>query len=177
MDDRSLVHAICNGDQTAARRLIDRYQDVVFGLCYRMLSHRQDAEDIAQETFLRAFRALARFDPDRPLRPWLLGIAANRCRTALANRSRLPRLADSIAEPVDWRPGIGDPDDLSGELNRAIDRLRPDYRLVFSLFHEQGVSYEEISQAIDRPIGTVKVWIHRARHELAAHLARRGVHC
>lgn len=177
MDDRALVEALQAGDPQAPRVLIERFQGVVFGLCYRMLGHRQDAEDAAQDTFLRAIRGMAGFDNKRPVRPWLLGIAANRCRTALGHRARRLALAETVVEQVDHRPGIGDPDDLAGELERALARLRPDYRLVFILYHEQGLSYEEISHSAGRPIGTVKTWLHRARSELADHLSRRGVHC
>jgi RNA polymerase sigma-70 factor (ECF subfamily) len=177
MDDRTLVEALQAGDPQAPRVLIERYQGVVFGLCYRMLGHRQDAEDVAQDTFLRAIRGVAGFDVERPVRPWLLGIAANRCRTAIGRRSRRPTLAESATDPVDHRPSLGDPDDLAGEVERALALLRPEYRLVFTLYHEQNLSYEDISQSVGRPIGTVKTWLHRARSELADHLSRRGVHC
>jgi RNA polymerase sigma-70 factor (ECF subfamily) len=177
MDDPALVEAIRTGDPQATRLLVERYQGIVFGLCYRMLSHRQDAEDVTQETFLRALRAIFGFDPARPLRPWLLEIAANRCRTALALRSRRPRLApvspaDDRADP---RCGLHDPDGLAGELDQAVNLLRPEYRMVFLLYHEQNLSYGDIARSIDRPVGTIKTWLHRARAELADHLARRGL--
>jgi RNA polymerase sigma factor (sigma-70 family) len=175
MDDRALVEALRTGDPLAPGELVDRFHGVVFGLCYRMMGHRHDAEDVAQEAILRALRGIGGFDGSRPLRPWLLGIAANRCRTALGRRSRRPMTAESPEEQVDHRPGLSDPDDLAGELERALDRLRPDYRLVFALYHEQGLPYEEISQTIGRPVGTVKTWLHRARSELADYLSRRGL--
>src|SRR5262249_30141695 len=160
MDDPALVEALRAGDPQAPRLLIERYQGVVFGLCYRMLSHRQDAEDVAQETFLRALRAIAAFDAARPLRPWLLEIAANRCRTALARRPRRPtvRCSAPVEDRVDPRAGPADLDDLAGELERGLQALRPEYRLVFVLFHEQNLSYDEIASAVSRPIGTVKTW-------------------
>jgi RNA polymerase sigma factor (sigma-70 family) len=113
------------------------------------------------------------------LRPWLLEIAANRCRTALARRARRPPIAppESIEDRADPRPALNDPDDLAGELERGLRELRPEYRLVFVLFHEQNLSYEEIAEAISRPVGTVKTWLHRARAQLAEGLSRRGVHC
>ena len=179
MDDPALVEALQTGDPQAPRLLIEQYQGMVFGLCYRMMNHRQDAEDVVQETFVRALRAIAGFDTARPIRPWLLEIAANRCRTALGRRSQRPAL--TLAEPAedlaDQRAGLADPDDLAGEIERALDELRPDYRLVFVLFHEQNLSYEEIAQTIARPVGTVKTWLHRARAELAEYLSRRGVQC
>ena len=86
-----------------------------------MLDHRQDAEDVTQETFLRALRAIFGFDSARPIRPWLLEIAANRCRTALALRIARPRLAPVSAaeDQADPRPGVDDPDDLAGELEQG----------------------------------------------------------
>ncbi len=179
MDDRALVEALRAGDPQAPRLLIEHYQGVVFGLCYRMMNHRQDAEDVAQETFVRALGAMAGFDAARPIRPWLLEIAANRCRTALARRARRPivSLAEPPHEVADPRAGPADPDDMAGELERALSDLRPEYRLVFVLFHEQNLSYEEIAHAVTRPVGTVKTWLHRARAELAEYLSRRGVQC
>ena len=177
MDDRELVEAIRAGDPEAPALLIGQFQGVVFGLCVRMMGHRHDAEDVMQETFVRALRAASGFDGGRPLRPWLLGIAANRCRTALGKRSRRPVPMESPEDRADPRPGLADPDDLAGELERALGRLRPEYRAVFALYHEQGLPYEEIGLAVGRPIGTVKTWLHRARAELADHLTRRGVHC
>ena len=163
MDDPALVEALRSGDPQAARLLIERYQGVVFGLCYRMLSHRQDAEDVAQEAFVRALRAIHGFDATRPLRPWLLEIAANRCRTALADRARRPALSSQpIDDRPDPRPGLPDSDDLAGELERGLQGLRPEYRLVFALYHEQNLSYEEIAESVARPVGTVKTWLHRA---------------
>jgi RNA polymerase sigma-70 factor (ECF subfamily) len=177
MNDRALIESLRTGDPRAPRLLIERFQGVVFGLCFRMMGHRQDAEDMMQETFIRALRAISGFEADRPVRPWLLGIAANRCRTALAHRSRKPGLTVATHDRIDPRPGLADPDDLAGELERALARIRPEYRMVFALFHEQNLAYEEIAAAIGRPIGTVKTWLHRARAELAEDLSRRGVRC
>jgi RNA polymerase sigma-70 factor (ECF subfamily) len=178
-DDPALVEAVRSGDPQATRLLVERYHGFVFALCYRMLSHREDAEDVTQETFLRALRALSGFDSTRPFRPWLLEIAANRCRTALSSRARRPRpLPASAAEgQADPRPGLSDPDDLAGELEQAVGRLRQEYRLVFLLYHEQSLNYEDIARQLGRPVGTVKTWLHRARAELAEYLARRGVEC
>lgn len=173
--ERALVAALRRGDPSAPAVFVERYQGVVYGLCLRMMGHRQDAEDVTQETFLRAFRGMGGFDVDRPLRPWLLGIAANRCRTALTSRSRRPAVVDAIVDQPDMRRNSDDPNDLAAELELALRRLRPDYQLVFSMFHDQGLPYDEIAQALKRPIGTVRIWLHRARQELAEHLARRGV--
>jgi RNA polymerase sigma factor (sigma-70 family) len=173
-EDVELVSALRAGDSGAPALLLERYQAIVLSLCLRMLGHRQDAEDVVQETFLRALRGVGGFDGRRPLRPWLLGIAANRCRTALSKRKRRPPVVESVLEPADTRAGLADPDDLGSELDRALATLRPDYKLVFSMYHEQGLAYEDIAIAMARPVGTIKTWLHRTRAELAFILAERG---
>jgi RNA polymerase sigma-70 factor (ECF subfamily) len=179
MDDPALVEALRSGDANAARLLVERFQGVVFGLCFRMMNHQQDAEDTAQETFVRALRGIAGFDAARPIRPWLLEIAANRCRTALSRRAQERRLRQARAVPdlADTRRGLTDPDDLGGELQRALGGLRAEYRMVFVLFHEQNLPYDEIARVVSRPVGTIKTWLHRARAQLAQELSRRGVTC
>lgn len=176
-DDRALINALRGGHDGAPGWLVSQFHGVVHGLCLRMMGHRHDAEDVVQETFIRVIRGVRGFDDQRPLRPWILGIAANRCRTALRRRTRLPLLQESGVEVADHRSGVSDPEDLSGELSRALALLRPEYRTVFALFHEQALPYEEISVVMDRPVGTIKTWLHRARLEMAEHLTRRGVQC
>ena len=81
-------------------------------------------------------------------------------------------LADPAYDLADPRGGLADPDDLAGELERALDGLRPEYRLVFVLFHSQHLSYDEIALVVTRPVGTVKTWLHRARAQLAEELSQ-----
>src|SRR5262245_21392860 len=97
-DDAALVRRCLSGKPAAMRELSGRFQADVFGLSLRSLTHRQDAEDVTQETFLRVFRSLRRWDSKRPLRPWILGIAVNRCRTWLGRRVKRPELADYLHE-------------------------------------------------------------------------------
>jgi RNA polymerase sigma-70 factor (ECF subfamily) len=156
------------------KALIERFQSEVFGLCLRMLGHRHDAEDVSQEVFLRVFRSLRRWDPSRPLKPWVMSIAVNRCRTWLSQRSRWPELADYLQETAAG-PSSEDASELVSEIQLALTELRPEYRSVFVLFHEQGQPYEEIATALDRPVGTIKTWLHRARLEVLEHLRRRGM--
>lgn len=172
--DADLVRRCRNGDNVAVRELVDRFQGDVFGLCYRLLRHAQDAEDVSQEVFVRVFRSLARWDAARPLRPWVLGIAVNRCRTAIGKRGRRPETVDYLQETEAAEP-VDDSRELTAAIRVAVDSLRQDYREVFVLFHEQGQSYDEISDAVDRPVGTVKTWLHRARAEILDYLRRRGL--
>ncbi len=173
-EDVQLARRCRDGDESALLHFVERFQGIVFGLCYRMLGHRQDAEDTAQEVFVRALRSLHTWDGERPLKPWLLAIAANRCRTALGKRAKRPTPTEFVVPPA-VEESRGNRDDLAEELQLALDELREDYRLCFELFHFQDCGCEEIGQMLGCPPGTVKTWLHRARRELARFLERRGV--
>ena len=172
---RELVQRSLAGDQSAMLALVNRFQGQVFGLCYRMLGQRQDAEDMAQETFARAFGSLRRWDADREFLPWLLAIAGNRCRSLLAKRMRRPHSTPLVEQLEDREPDGEPARQLAEELRRAMTKLRSEYRQAFLLFHERELSYAEIGAALDCPLGTVKTWVHRARRELIAALRKRGV--
>lgn len=174
MSDAALVRRCLAGDPAAERELVERFQADVFGLCTRLLGSPHDAEDVGQEVFLRVFRSLRRWDGERPLRPWVLGIAVNRCRTWAGKRAKGPELADYLHETADHRPA-DDSGELARELRAAVEALRDDYRTVFVLFHEHARPYEEIAEAVGRPVGTVKTWLHRARLELMDRLRSRGL--
>jgi len=138
-----------------------------------MLGHRQDAEDMVQESFTRAFRSLGRWDEQRPFVPWLLAIAGNRCRTLLSSRKRLPQ--PSLTEIVDLSAAPSAHEELVEELSLALADLRPEHQRAFLLFHEDELSYQEISARLGVPLGTVKTWVHRARRAIIERLQERGV--
>lgn len=156
--------------------LVDLFRDRVFRFCYRMLGQRQDAEDAAQETFVRVLRSLPAWDSSREFEPWLLAIAGNRCRTMLAARKRIPATG-LVAEDqlIDRTTDGSSLRSLREEVQLALLRLRPEYREAFILFHENELSYGQIAEAIRRPLGTVKTWIHKARQQLMAQLRQREV--
>ncbi len=172
---RSLIQQCLAGDEAAMLALVRRFQGQVFGLCYRMLRQREDAEDMAQETFARALRNLASWDSARDFEPWLLAIAGNRCRTLLAKRMRKPAPQTLVAPVPDTRPDMSAARQLAEEVELALVQLREEYRQAFVLFHEQEMSYAEIGEALDCPLGTVKTWVHRARREIIDFLRGRGV--
>jgi RNA polymerase sigma-70 factor (ECF subfamily) len=175
-DVRELVGRCLRGDQTAMVDLVDLYRGQVFGLCYRMLRHRQDAEDVTQESFVRALRGLRTWDQQRGFLPWLLAIAGNRCRTHLAARMRQPSTT-SLVEQVSDEDAVelAAARNLAEEVELALAALREEYRQAFLLFHQHELSYAQISATLACPLGTVKTWVHRARRELIAELRHRGV--
>lgn len=172
---QQLVGRCLRGDQLAIRELVEQFRGQVYGLCVRMLGHCHDAEDITQETFVRAIRGLRGWDSQRDFAPWLMAIAGNRCRTLMATRSRRPATSDCLDGYPDLRPNDNGFQTLNEEVQLSLAQLRDEYRQAFLLFHEQELSYEEIAAALDCPIGTVKTWVHRARRELIARLTARDV--
>lgn len=175
-DDVTILVGKClNGHQASIGQLIERFRGQVFGLCYRMLRQREDAEDATQETFVRVVRHLHQFDPTRAFEPWLMTIAGNRCRTKLATRARRPNSV-ALDYPVeDQSVEQQRAELLKEEIELALDQVRPNFSQAFSMFHHRQMSYQEISGELNVPLGTVKTWVHRARQELITKLRQRGV--
>jgi RNA polymerase sigma-70 factor (ECF subfamily) len=172
---RELVSRCLAGEQPAMLELVELYRGQVFGLCYRMLRHRQDAEDVTQESFVRVLRGLHTWDQEREFLPWLLAIAGNRCRTHLASRMRQLSTTSLVEQVGDDAMQIADARNLAEEVELALAGLRDEYRQAFLLFHQHELRYPQISVTLDCPRVTVKTWVHRARRELIAQLRQRGV--
>lgn len=173
--EQELVRRCLAGEESAYREFVERFQSMIYGVSLRMLQDRHDAEDVAQEVFLRAIRNLKSWDGKRPLRPWLLTIAANRCRTHLSRRRLRTRSSEHTADFPDPHIPETDGGELRQEIEQGLLGLREDYRRVFMLYHEQGLNYEEMSEVTGRPVGTLKTWLHRARAALMAHLREKGL--
>lgn len=168
-----LVEQCLAGNISASRQFVETFQGAIFGLCYRMVRQREDAEDITQEVFTRAFRSLASWDRVRPLKPWLLMIAANCSRTALAKRGRQGNSTDTI-EDLPARPEESTNSEFADAVQFALASLREDHKTCFILFYDQELSVSEICQIMGCPEGTVKTWLHRARREVAEILRTQG---
>lgn len=174
-DLKRLVTRCLAGQVSAQIDFVRRFQGPVFGFCMRMLRQREDAEDCTQETLIRVMRNLHRWDPTRKIEPWLFTIAGNRCRTKLSRRCSRPKPV-TLEVPVEDSSQLYKAADLlSEEIELALQDLREEYRLAFTLFHRQELSYEEIGEKMGVPLGTVKTWVHRARRELVGRLSKRGV--
>ncbi len=173
--DRALVLRTRQGDVDAFGELVRRYQTSVFNVCYRLLGERREAEDLAQEAFLRAFRRLHTFDADRPFGPWMRRVAANLCLNHLSRASppRLP-LQDETDLAAGSTERIPEAVRLRGEraemLRQAILELPAHYRAVIELRHFHEMRYAEISQALGIPVSDVKSHLYRARRKLAERL-------
>jgi RNA polymerase sigma-70 factor (ECF subfamily) len=186
-DDASLVRRCLKDDPDAYRFLVERYQGEVYGLTLRILGRPEDAEDLTQETFLRAFRALARYDPTRPFGAWLHTIASRLCIDHhRRNRAKLVSLTQpeegtageertlEITDPSDRPDEQVEKSELARRLDALVAQLPPDSRAAILLRHQQDLPYEEIARVLGVPIGTVKARIHRARIMLKQKLLAQG---
>jgi RNA polymerase sigma-70 factor (ECF subfamily) len=169
-EERRIVEACLKGDVQAFRRIVERYQNGIHGLCYRMTGNRADAEELAQEAFVRAFRALASFEQDKVFSTWLFRIAVNACRDHLRSRRRTEAPYGIDPGPVASEDPGPEAEVGRGEMRRGVERalqLLPEkYREILILRHYEGIPYEEIAQISGDTVGALKVRAVRARAAL-----------
>ncbi len=178
IDERQLVYKAQQGDTSAFEKLLIRYEQYVYNLALRMLGDPVDAEDLAQQAFVRAWRGLSNFRGQAKFSTWLYRIVANLC------FSRLPQMKTELVmlipddealflpdERQEVEPGLLN-EELRQVLHKAIQQLPESYRLLVTLRHLQEMSYEEIAQVTGMPLGTVKTGIFRARRQLKEALER-----
>lgn len=186
LTDPQVIEEARRGSEAAYRELLSRYERPVFSLIFRMVRDREAAEDLAQETFIKILNNLDRYSPEFKFSSWLFKIANNltidhlrrrRVDTisiegspdaATAESAKATSIAvvsgdESPLEELESR-------ELGTAIERAIGKLRPEYRACIMLRHVEDKSYEEIAEIVKLPLGTVKTYIHRARHELRAAL-------
>ena len=175
-----VVAAAQQGDDAAFARIVEHYQRAVFALAWRMTHDAAAAEDFAQEVFLRLWRKLHKFDLSKPLRPWLMRLARNTC-INLLKKKQLPTVPIHRGEDEgDWREPadeapladeVAEQAEMLERLEEAIAELPEDYRVVVTLRHVEGMSYAEVAETLECPLGTVKVRLFRARERLGRLLA------
>lgn len=172
LPDRLLLHHAQQGNTAAFGELVRRYQNAVFSVCYRLRGNRQEAEDMSQQTFIRAYERLHTFEAERPFLPWIRRVATNVCLNAMERRQPEPVDVETL-EPGLPAPPTVDPAQKVAEQQRverlyaAVLALPPAYRAVIELRHFQELSYEEVSELLNLPLNTIKSHLFRARKLLA----------
>ncbi len=171
--EREWVEAALAGDEQAFERLVEAYATPVYNLAYRMLGDPAEAEDAAQETFIRVYQRLHTYDPSRKFSSWVLAIASHHCIDRLRRR-RLQKV--SLEDLPPWEPLVSrevDPEeravirDRNARLQALLDRLPPNYRLPLVLHYWYGLSYDEICEITGLSLSALKTRLHRARLKLA----------
>ncbi|NCW44971.1 MAG: sigma-70 family RNA polymerase sigma factor [Gemmatimonadaceae bacterium] len=182
LPDADVVRLAQQGRELAFRELVRRYERPVFSLVYRMVRDRETAEDLAQDAFVKVLNHIDKYSPEFKFSSWLFKIANNVAIDYLRRR-RLDTVsldgspnattaaeveASTIELGADQESALEalEAKELGSAIERAIAKLRPEYRACIMLRHVEGRSYEEIAATLDLPLGTVKTYIHRARHEL-----------
>lgn len=174
--DAQLVARVQNGDKRAFDLLVLKYQRRIMRLLSRLINNNSDIEDVAQETFIKAYRALPNFRGDSAFYTWLYRIAINTANNWLTSQQRRPQTIDLVKNqenetfnPIDSLTDINTPDALLASqqiaqtVNQALQELPPDLRTAITLREIEGLSYAEIAQTMDCPVGTVRSRIFRAR--------------
>jgi len=187
LSDQEVVLQARDGLEAAYRELIRRYERPIFSLIYRMVRDRALAEDLSQETFIKALNAIESYRPEYKFSSWIFKIANNAAIDQIRRRelntlsldgsphATTPDEIEATALQVSAR-GLSplealESQELGGMIEKAIGRLRPEYRACILLRHVEGLAYEEIAELMNLPLGTVKTYIHRARNELRDLLA------
>jgi RNA polymerase sigma-70 factor, ECF subfamily len=182
--DLALVQRVQRGDKTAFDLLVRKYQHKVVKLVTRYLRNPSDAEDVAQEAFIKAYRALPQFRGDSAFYTWLYRIAINTAKNAIVTRDRSPINFDldlqNVEESNSMQMRLADPEtpesllqteEIRTTVNDAIEALPEDLRTAIVLRELEGLSYEDIAQAMDCPVGTVRSRIFRAREAIDRRLS------
>src|SRR2546425_1823673 len=167
--ERELVERCRRGDEGAFQELVDRYKDLVFALIGRTVQDRSRAEDLAQDVFLRIHRGLPYFRGEARLSTWIYRIVANVC---VQNQGRSLASVSLDDDRTRDRVAPGSPDrqfgdlELRDRLEKAIGRLPPHYRLLVAAHYLRGVQYEDLAEALQLPLGTLKTQLYRAKQQL-----------
>lgn len=170
-----------DGDDLAFQQVVEAFQGPVFNLCYRMLGNAQEAEDAAQETFLKAYRNMKRYDPNRKFVNWILSIASNHCIDRLRRRRlQLISLDEWLPRFENPAPNPGPEEVMAGyefqeDVREILDALSATDRAAIILRYWYEYSYEEIADSLSLSVPAVKSRLHRARHSLAEQWKPQGV--
>lgn len=167
IDDQTLVADTLAGRTEAFGTLVERYDRAIYHLAYRTLHDQEEARDVAQEAFFKAYRSLRTFKPGAKFSTWLFSITYHACCDRLSRRRRYSN--EELPERADRAPGPESEaiaNDEAQRLRNAIAALPEKYRTVITLYHLQGRQYEEIAQVLGVPMGTVKTHLFRAKEQL-----------
>ncbi len=171
--DTQIINSVREGETDAFGELVRKYEDFVFALILGLVHSEDTAKDVAQEVFLRAYRGIRRFELKSSFKTWLYRIAHNTAISHLNREKAKTRIdIDQATEPAFDTRGR---QSLRLTLEKLIRLLKPDHRSVIILHYYDDLKYEEIAEVMDCPIGTVKIRLYRAKHELKKLWAKYAV--
>ncbi len=170
-DEPELIARSIAGDHDAYAELVNRYKNAVYHHCFAIVRDEDVAEDLAQATFIAAYYHLAKYDPKFRLATWLFKIGTNKALTYLKHAARELRADDSLIASIAATTPQPHESAIQHELHAAVARLRPQYRAVISLHYWQGLSLQEVAMTMGSPVGSVKVWVKRAKEQLRKELS------
>ncbi len=180
-DDKKIVKVFLDGDKETFNQIIEKYHTQVYRLAYKFTHNRKDAEDVTQDTFLRAYENLVKYPKEVKLKPWLMTICVNLCRN-LAKKKKSFNFSDMGREDDDRQfvdtvkcKEMGPrkkvlKKEMAAWVKKGVKKLKPKYQIVIHLRFIEDLSYNEIAETLGLPINTVKVHLNRAKKQLKTHL-------
>ncbi len=186
-EDANLVGRCLGGDEKSFEELLNKYRKTVYSICLRMVRNPTDAEDLAQEAFIRTFSVLDRYNPVYPFSSWLFRITSNLCIDFIRRRKDgiysldQPVMGNEGEMSRQVPSGVVKPDrdmetkEMMTALEESIQLLPEHYRIIVILRHQEQLTYEEISDNLGIPLGTVKARIHRARNLIREYFVGKGL--
>lgn len=186
MDDQALVTLSLGGDRAAFGEIVRRYQKQIYSLAYRLTNDAEDAQDLAQEAFIKLYKVLDKYDREKPFFPWMYKVAANVCYSKLRKRPREQEV--SLDKVIEFSPLIPQQDTYPEDycetretqrlVQQAIAELPEKYRMPLVLRYLEDLSYKQIAEVLDLPVTTIETRLYRAKALLQKRLAvvlERGV--
>ncbi len=164
--DAELVERCINGDSSAFEEIVTKYKKLVFSVVYKMISDREEANDVSQEVFIRLYKSLEKYNPEYKMSTWIVKITSNLCLDTLRKKKQ-----DTVA--LDDAIGVSSDADTPEEtlikkqktllIKNAINELPEKYKILITLFHNNGMSYEEMTKVLNEPMSIIKNRLYRAR--------------
>ncbi len=179
--DQTLVQQTLKGEKNAFKRLIERYSKLIYNHIYRMSGSWEMADELTQEVFVKVYQKLDTFDSTKPFKPWLMRIASNTTLSEFRKRSKVVSL-DALKENGYWKEPNSAPDTSALVETRLstqavlmlMQSLEAKYREVLLLRYKEELSYEEIADAMNTPVNTVRTWLKRGRDRLKKEMAKQN---
>lgn len=176
IDWQEVIAKAKEGEEWALELIFTECKDMIYNVCYRITGRKEEAEDLTQETFLRAFSSLRKFRGDSHISTWLYRIAVNLCMSQMRKKVILPLEPEAEGRIGDDTPleVSQEQEDLSKEVQMILDQLPPFYKTVLVLRYFEDLSYEEMARLLKTSVGSVKLALHRARKKFKEKMEELG---
>ena len=166
LTDAELVSRCIDGDSSAFEEIVIRYKKLVYSVVYKMISDKEEVNDVSQEVFIRLYKSLHKYNPEYKMSTWIVKITSNLCLDTLRKKKQDTVTLDDaigVSSDIDTPEQTLIKNQRSQLINKAINELPEKYRILIILFHNNGMSYEEMTKVLNEPMSIIKNRLYRAR--------------